>query len=280
MRNKKSRRSQRCLLIAGSVLLVLAVGVLFGCQGLPANVANCPITPTAPANTSIVPPAQEPPPAALCGFPIAISSPGNGAIVHSPMPIVATATPPDPIYIVRLYVDGSAVLYTPNTNINELLWMPNGQHTVEMVAEDTAGYVATTSMEVNVVAQDVGATGIQNSKNWVSCSALIAGSTCAAGQGVANPHSPSINPRLRWMDRPQSSVWQDHMPIPTNCTGLRWVGAAMSPTSHTISGSMLITAMRRSPWSLTSTRPSEERVGPGELSAISIKPITGTFGIH
>jgi hypothetical protein len=78
---------------------------------------------------------------------------------------------------VRLYVDGSAILYTPNTNINQLLWMPNGQHTVEMVAEDTAGYIATTSMQVNVVAQDLGATDLQNRTNWVSCSALIAGST-------------------------------------------------------------------------------------------------------
>jgi hypothetical protein len=116
---------------------------------------------------------------------VTISSPGNGATVYSPMPIVAIATPPDPIYIVRLYVDGSAILYTPNTKINQLLWLPNGQHTVEMVAEDTAGYIAATSMQVNVVAQDLGATDIQNRTNWVSCSALIAGSTCAAGQGVA-----------------------------------------------------------------------------------------------
>ncbi len=55
------------------------------------------------------------------------------------------ATPPDPIYTVRLYVDGEAVLYTPNVNVNQLIWMPNGQHTVEIVAEDVAGYIATTS---------------------------------------------------------------------------------------------------------------------------------------
>jgi|SRR5581483_2563873 len=159
---------------------------LSGCQGLPKNVANCSVTPTPPSNLTIVPPAQEPPPAALCAFPVSISSPGSGAEVQSPVPIVAAADPPDPIYTVRLYVDGLAVLYTPNTHVNQLIWMPNGNHTVEMVAEDTAGYIATTSMQVNVTAQGPGATNIQDSYDWVSCSALIANSTCASGLGVAS----------------------------------------------------------------------------------------------
>lgn len=200
MRGKQSsQRVQRCFLITGSILLALVLGIFVSCQGLPANVANCPVTPTPPANTSIVPPAKEPPPAALCGFPLTISSPGNSASVHSPVPIVAAANPPDPIYTVRLYVDGAAVLYTPQPTVNQLIWMPNGQHTVEIVAEDTAGYIATTSMQVNVVAQDSGATAIQDRQNWVSCSALIAGSTCAAGQGVAkstlslNQAAPSLD---------------------------------------------------------------------------------------
>ena len=172
--------------IAGYILASI-LGGLVGCQGLPKNVADCSVTPTPPANTSIVPPAQEPPPAALCGFPLSISSPSNGASVNSPVPIMATATPPDPIYTVRLYVDGFAVLYTPKTNINQLIWMPNGQHTVEIVAEDTAGYIATTSMQVNVTGQQPGAMNVQNSPQWVSCSAVLAsGATCAAGLGVAS----------------------------------------------------------------------------------------------
>jgi hypothetical protein len=61
----------------------------------------------------------------------------------------------------------------------------NGQHTVEMVAEDVAGYIATSSIQLNVVAEDVGATDIQNRTNWGSCCALISGSTCAARAGVA-----------------------------------------------------------------------------------------------
>src|SRR5579872_1862825 len=112
---KCQSRKTRAGLIIGSVLVGLILGAMGGCQGLPKNVANCSVTPTPPSNLTIVPPAQEPPPAALCAFPVSISSPGSGAEVQSPVPIVAAADPPDPIYTVRLYVDGLAVLYTHNT---------------------------------------------------------------------------------------------------------------------------------------------------------------------
>jgi len=185
-RSRSGKHRHDAWATAGIVLALIMAG-LAGCEGLPKNVADCSVTPTPPANTSVVTPAPEPPPAALCGFPVSITSPANGASVNSPVPIVATANPPDPIYTVRLYVDGFAVMYTPNTKINQMLWMPNGQHTVEMVAEDTAGYIATTSMQVNVIGQEPGALNIQDSPNWVSCSAVLAsGTTCAAGLGVAN----------------------------------------------------------------------------------------------
>lgn len=115
-----------------AILRVTVFGVLLsafaGFQRLPRNVASCPITPTPPSSTSVVPPAQEPPPAALCGFPLTIPSPGNGAIKNSPVPLAATATPLDPIYTARVYVDGFAVLYTPKTTVNQLLWMPGTAH--------------------------------------------------------------------------------------------------------------------------------------------------------
>lgn len=199
MRIMASYRQRHGILMVGSLLLTLLLGILSGCQGLPKNVANCAVTPTAPANTSIVPPASEPPPAALCGFPLEISAPANAAAVTSPVPLVAVATPPDPIYIVRVYVDGQAVLYTPKSIVNQMLWMPVGQHTVEVTAEDTAGYIATTSMQLNVTGQDAGALNIQDSPYWVSCSAVLeSGTTCAAGLGVAtstldlHQQSPSL----------------------------------------------------------------------------------------
>ena len=195
----RRHQGRRGVWSVGGIVLALVFGALSGCQGLPKNVANCPVTPTAPANTSIVPPAPEPPAADLCGFPLTITSPSDGASVNSPVPILATASPPDPIYTVRLYVDNFAVLYTPNVDVNQLIWMPNGEHTVEIVAEDTAGYVAAKSMKVNVVGQEPGALNIQDRANWVSCSAVIVSTTCAAGLGVAqsslslHQSSPSLD---------------------------------------------------------------------------------------
>jgi len=64
--------------------------------------------------------------------------------------------------------------------------MANGPHTLEIVAEDTAGYIATVTQQVVVVSQGPGVSGIQNMSNWISCSAAFtSGATCAAGLGVA-----------------------------------------------------------------------------------------------
>jgi len=98
---------------------------------------------------------------------------------------MAVATPPVPVYTVRVYVDNRAVLYTPKTTVNQLIWMPNGKHTLEVVAEDTAGYIATASIQLNVVGQQPGALNIQDQSSWISCSATISNSTCAAGLGEA-----------------------------------------------------------------------------------------------
>ncbi len=187
MRGICLRPSRARLWFWGSLLLVAIAAVLVSCQGLPSNVANCPVTPVPPANTSVVPPAQEPPPQALCGFPVQFTSPAvNGQTVTSPALVIATATPPDPIYTLRLYVDGKAVLYSFTTNVHQYVWMANGPHTLEIVAEDTAGYIATVTQQVVVTSQGPGVSGIQNMSNWISCSAAFtSGATCAAGLGVA-----------------------------------------------------------------------------------------------
>jgi len=177
---------------AGASLLLLgfaACGLLIwhGCQGLPANVANCSSTPTPPANTSVLPPATEPPPQALCAFPLTISVPSQSAPVNSPANVVAVASPPDALYWMRVYVDGLAVYYSFTANINQYIWMPLGQHTIEVVAEDVAGYIATATTTVNVTTQLPGIDGIQNMAGWQSCSAaLSSGLTCAAGLGTAS----------------------------------------------------------------------------------------------
>jgi hypothetical protein len=90
-RNPRLGPTRRGMWVTCLVALALVLAAMGGCQGLPKNVANCPVTPTPPSNTSVVPPAAEPPPAALCGFPLQISTPVNGASVRSPVPFVATA---------------------------------------------------------------------------------------------------------------------------------------------------------------------------------------------
>lgn len=194
----RRRGVHRGALIVIATLACLLAGFA-GCEGLPRNVADCPITPRPPADLTLVPPAPEPPPQALCGFPLTISSPATGASVNSPVPLVAIANSPVPIYTVRVYVDGQAVLYTPLTTVKQLIWMANGQHTVEVVAEDTAGYIATSSIQLNVIGQQPGALNIQDQNSWVNCSARIANSTCAAGLGTAvstltlHQSSPSLD---------------------------------------------------------------------------------------
>jgi len=141
-----------------AILLAIVLGMMGGCQGLPVNVANCPIVPTPPANLTVIPPAQEPPPKALCGFPLQVSAPASGASVTSPVPLSALASAPDPIYYLRVYVDGFAVLYSFSPTVNQFLWMADGPHQVEVVAEDVAGYIATNTFELTVTGQRPGST--------------------------------------------------------------------------------------------------------------------------
>lgn len=169
-------------------ILAAALGAMSTCSGLPKNVADCPITPTPPANLTVVPPAPEPAPQALCPFPMTISNPTNGDTVTSPAALTVVATPPDPLYTMRVYVDGQAVLYSPDATVKQYLWMSNGQHTIEAVSEDVAGYISTATTQVNVTGQTPGIGNIQNLQGWNSCSAAIGvgnENACASGLGNA-----------------------------------------------------------------------------------------------
>jgi|ERR1700722_18940624 len=125
--------SHRAALITGSVLLALVL-MLAGCQGLPANVANCSVTPTPPTNTSVVPPATEPPPAARCAFGVNDRKSEKQRQRSLPGPHRSERRGAGSDYTVRIHVDGAAVFSTPTSTINQYIWMPNGQPTVEMVA--------------------------------------------------------------------------------------------------------------------------------------------------
>jgi len=139
-------------------------------------------------------------------FPLTISSPTNGGTVTSPANVVATATPKNPIFYMRVYVDQLAVYFTFTNSINTQLFIAPGKHTLEVMAEDNQGYTSATILNITVTTQTSTAIGsIQAMPGWQSCGALFppgsgrAGQICAAGYGTPqstltqNVSSPSMD---------------------------------------------------------------------------------------
>jgi hypothetical protein len=183
-----------------TISLVLIAWKLTTCQGLPGYVRKCPVTPAAPTINPVATPAPVPPAAALCPFPMTVSSPKTGASVQSPAQLVVDAQSSSPIYNTRVYVDNVPVFFTFLGTINNSLWMANGHHMIDVVSEDQSGYISTESVPVNVTGQGPGLTQIQNQPGWINCSSVLAtGAVCAAGLGVAksdliqNQTSPTVN---------------------------------------------------------------------------------------
>ncbi|HLH06032.1 MAG TPA: hypothetical protein VKW78_02210 [Terriglobales bacterium] len=107
--------------------------------------------------------------------------------------MTAVANLDNPIQYMRAYIDGSADYFTFYNQFTGLFWMPTGTHNLEVIATDSKGNEASTSVSVNVTgvaSQTV--TNIQNIPNWEPCSALYgpttprAGQICAAGLGNAS----------------------------------------------------------------------------------------------
>ena len=160
-----------------------------------------------PASSSLpAPAAQVPPPPGANDFPLLVSSPLTGATTTSPLTVVASATPQNPIFFMRVYIDQLAVYYTWNNSINTQIFVPPGQHTITVMAEDNQGFISATPLNVTVTTQgQTTISGIQAMPGWQSCSALFpqgsgrAGQICAAGLGTAvssmtqNQSSPAMD---------------------------------------------------------------------------------------
>lgn len=100
--------------------------------------------------------------------------------------------PSNPIFEMRVYVDGLAVFFTFESSMNTRIWMDPGPHTLEIMAEDRQGFISAQVLQVTVVApQAQSVTDIQTLPGWQSCSALYPpgspreGQICAAGLGTA-----------------------------------------------------------------------------------------------
>jgi len=123
------------------------------------------------------------------------------------MTVVASATPKNPIFFMRVYVDQLALYFTYTNSINTQLFVAPGQHTVEVMAEDTSGYISATIVNVTVTTQaQTTISGIQNMSGWQTCAADFPAGSGRAGQLCAsgNPNPPTFS-----MTQGQSSPAMD-----------------------------------------------------------------------
>jgi len=138
------------------------------------------------------PTAQVPPPPGSNDFPLTVSSPTDGVTVTSPLTVTASASPKNPIFFMRVYVDQLAVYFTFTNSINTQIFVAPGQHKLEVMAEDNQGYISATILNINVTSQSqTTISNIESMPGWQSCSALFPsgsgrdGQICAAGLGTA-----------------------------------------------------------------------------------------------
>jgi hypothetical protein len=208
--------------LVSSLLLVGVAALLTSCgsnskqptdPNQPPPQPSYPSTPPVPITWSPsssplpAPPAQVPPPGGSDDFPLTVSNPANSSTVTSPITVVASAQPKNPIFFMRVYVDQLAVYFTFNSSINTRIFAAPGQHTITVMAEDNQGYISAIPLTVTVSSQAPQnvISSIQNLPGWQSCGGVFppnsgrAGQICAAGGGTPNSNmtqnvtSPSMD---------------------------------------------------------------------------------------
>ncbi len=190
--------------LASFLFLIFIIAMLAGCGTSSKTTTPPPTQPTYPAAPPVpitwtpqssplpAPQAQVPPPSPSTDFPLTVSNPTSGASLTSPINVVATAQPTNPIFFMRVYVDQLAVYLTWDNSINTQIFLAPGQHTIEVMAEDNKGYISATPINVTITSQQQQTviSGIQNLPGWQSCGGLFpansarAGQICAAGGGT------------------------------------------------------------------------------------------------
>lgn len=137
-------------------------------------------------------PVPPPNPGSTANGSVCVTQPANNATVASPFTVTASTTLVNPIYHMRVYVDGMPEYFTFYNQFNALIWAGVGSHNLEVIATDTQGNDVSTTFTVNVAnPPTTSVTGLQNMMGWQPCSALFppgdprAGQICAAGLGEA-----------------------------------------------------------------------------------------------
>lgn len=83
---------------------------------------------------------------------ITIAMPGNGATVHWPTKLVASANPGTPVSVMRVQIDGQQAYAASGDTLNTVLKVHTGTHRITVQSLDAAGNT-TASASVNVVAE-------------------------------------------------------------------------------------------------------------------------------
>src|SRR6266850_585581 len=84
---------------------------------------------------------------------VTVSSPGSGATVTSPVQIVATATTPNPLSALQLYVDGVKNYQQTSANLTKSVSLASGAHSITVKGWDTQGAFSA-NVKVTVLASN------------------------------------------------------------------------------------------------------------------------------
>lgn len=95
---------------------------------------------------------------------VTVSSPGNGSSVTSPVHFVASATSPNPITTMRIYVDSVSAYTVSAGSLDTYLAMAAGPHFVVVQAWDSTGAVFKTPMNISVASAST-TTSLSSSAN-------------------------------------------------------------------------------------------------------------------
>lgn len=135
---------------------------------------------------------------------VVVSSPGNGAAVSSPMQVVASASAPNPIVAMRIYLDDVSVFAINANNLNTTVSAATtGSHRLVVQAWDSTGvvYKQPVNVTVSTVSNPVPPNAttfsqIEDMAGWENCT-ICAGAggngTPATFSMAQNQNSPSLD---------------------------------------------------------------------------------------
>jgi hypothetical protein len=135
---------------------------------------------------------------------VAVNSPADGATVSSPMQVVASASAPNQIVAMRIYLDDVSVFAINSGNLNTTVSAATtGSHRLVVQAWDSTGVVYKQPLTVNVSSVSTGVppnaitnTQIEDMPGWENCT-VCAGAggngTVATFSMTQNQSSPSLD---------------------------------------------------------------------------------------